>query len=148
MALRSTKFPHGLPELGQRGREKDKEKVENGNLIANFTLSLVNVIVKGGRYFVLENPANSYFWSLPGVAEILEQAGVYLVTFGNCMFEGGARSKRTSLLTNLPDIGKAMQGRICTGSAICERTGDPHAEWQPAVVKGVPVRYPKADETE
>ena len=148
MALRNAKYPHGLPELGQKGREKDREKVENGNLIADFSLELVNVIIAGGRFFVLENPENSLFWSLPGVAAILGQPGVYVITVSNCMFEGGARSKRTSLLTNLPEIGRALQGNICTGKAVCDRTGNPHATWQPEVVKGVPVKYPTADEAE
>ena len=148
MALRSTVFPHGLPELERKGREKDKEKVENGNFIASYALELVADIIGRRKYFLLENPANSLFWALPGLAEIRQAPGVYVVTFSNCMFEGGVRDKQTSLLTNAPGVGAALQDLLCTNKAICDRTGKEHATWRPVVVDGIPVAYPTADEAE
>ena len=64
------------------------------------------------------------------------------------MFMGGTRAKRTSLLTNVPGIGAILEGMLCMGKEICDRTGEPHESWKPDVVRGVPVRYPTADEAE
>ena len=73
---------------------------------------------------------------------------VYVVTFSNCMFAGGVRDKRTSLLTNAPGLDVALHGKLCTNKLSCDRTGQAHAGWQPLVIDGIPVAYPTADEAE
>ena len=147
-ALRSPRYPEGLPGIAEPGRERDKERVEAGNLVAEVTLTNCLQAHRDGRSFAIENPAGSFFWSLVAARCLAAGCGVQWVECNMCMFEGGRRSKRTGVLTNIEEIVKVLGGRVCTGGSICDRTGLAHDSWDPKVVDGAIVNYPTAAEAE
>ena len=99
-----------------------------------------------GRRFVIENPTQSYLWKLDEARELLGREGVVQVDVSNCMFEGGVRNKRTTLVTNFADLVGALGGKTCSGKNLCDRTGLRHDTWTPTVKDGVVVDYPTAAE--
>ena len=68
--------------------------------------------------------------------------------FSNCMFHGGARNKRTALLTNSEAIAEEFGGKVCRGRALCDRTGLQHLTWTPTVVDGQITSYKTEGEAE
>ena len=54
----------------------------------------------------------------------------------------------TAILTNMLELAAVLRDRVCTGRAVCERTGLPHATWAPEVVGGEVVSYPTEQEAE
>ena len=147
-ALRSGRFPAGLPELQREDRRADLLKVEQANELADTTFRCCLEALQQGRYFAIENPANAYLWNLPRAVELAQSKGVHRVTFTNCCFAGGERNKLTAVLTNAQFIAGALEGRLCRGRDLCERTGAPHLTWAPVVRDGVIATYPTEAEAE
>ena len=113
--LRSQKHPAGFPGL----KPKDKLRVELANRLYALAVQVATECLGRKIPFVIENPKNSYFWDLPEVKQLLEQAGVEDVIYQACM-HGGARPKRTQLLGTLP--GSRQLALLCDG-------GHQHEAW-------------------
>ena len=145
-ALRSQRHPYGLPCLRQRRREADRHKVEIGNALATSTFEDAARALKNGKGIAIENPTNSFMWELEEAKHLAEQQGVFKVHFCNCMFRGGKRDKRTTVLTNVAEIRDGLAQRLCHGGAVCDRTGRPHLKWTPVVLNGVITEYPTKGE--
>ena len=132
-ALRSKSYPHGLPGLSKEKRAADREKVEIGNDLARITFMDAETARTAGAKVVVENPSNSYMWDLPEARALAAAPGMMRIDFSNCMFHGGARNKRTAIITNSEEIAAEFRGRVCRGKALCDRTGLQHLSWTPTV---------------
>ena len=107
--LRSTRFPRGLPFLGQ----VDAEKVRKANCIYDFCASIANYCMQHDIGFSIENPMNSYLWMRKAYCELQATTGIHKVSFSACMW-GARRDKKTSLLTNVPSL--LDMAKDCGGS--------------------------------
>ena len=106
--LRDDVYVRGLPTLAG----KDLLRVTDGNALADFTADVAEDCRRRGRTFIIENPASSRLWALPAFARLGRESGVLAVDLHHCCF-GGARPKRTRLLTNEPAL-RAL-ARDCAG---------------------------------
>ena len=86
-------------------------------------------------------------WLLPESVAFERIPGVRRAVFSNCMF-GGQRAKLTAVLTNVPEFYDALDGKICRGSEVCDRTGEAHATWKPTVANGQIIEYKTSGEAE
>lgn len=57
-AVRSPRFPRGLPKM----RKTMRLKVKQGNQHSDFNAKAIYLAEEGGIYFWLENPDSSYLW--------------------------------------------------------------------------------------
>ena len=128
-------------------RAADLRKVELGNAIARATFEDAHAAALTGKLVAIENPENSYMWLLPESVALEQLPGFRRATFSNCLF-GGQRAKLTTVLTNVPEIFDALDGKICRGKVVCDRTGTPHATWRPTVAHGQIIEYQTAGEAE
>ena len=147
-ALRSKNYPHGLPGLNKARRAADREKVDIGNDLARITFTDAETARAAGAKIVVENPSNSYMWDLPEARALAAAPGMMRIDFSNCMFRGGARNKRTAIITNSEAIAAEFRGRVCGGSVRCDRTGLQHLSWTPAVSGGQITAYMTEGEAE
>ena len=98
-ALRSRKFPLGLPDL----TDKQQEQVRSGNDLSDASASLCCALYEAGGYFSLENPERSMIWLVPQLLELFSRAGVAAVlVFYNAY--GTLFVKPTLLLHNMPTL--------------------------------------------
>ena len=147
-ALRSRDHPHGLPGLTKARRAADREKVDTGNDLARITFMDAERARAAGAMVVVENPANSFMWDLPEARALAAAPGMMRVDFSNCMFDGGARNKRTAIITNSEAIAAEFRGRVCRGRGLCDRTGLQHLSWTPTVSGGQITAYMTEGEAE
>ena len=145
-ALRSRRHPYGLPVLQDPRRQVDRRKVEIGNALAALTFADAARAQEQGRGIAVENPTNSFMWELREATDLASRTGMWKVDLCNCMFRGGRRNKRTTILTNVPEIRDSLSGHMCTGTDICDRTKLPHLKWTPKVVAGAITEYPTKGE--
>ena len=136
-ALRSTRHPYGLPDLGRPEHLSDRKRVEIGNAIAEITFEDAAVAHAAGKGIVIENPASSFMWEIEEAQRLAGQPGMCRAVFCNCMFRGGKRRKQTAVLTNIEELCNEIDQRMCHGRDICDRTGVAHLTWAPAVRGGV-----------
>lgn len=147
-ALRSREHPYGLPILNQARRATDREKVDVGNELAKITFMDASAARAAGKIVTIENPTNSYIWDLAEARALAAEPGMQKIEFTNCMFRGGQRNKKTTLLTNSVEIVEEFRDKMCAGRAACDRTGRPHLTWAPAVVEGRITSYVTDGESE
>ena len=131
-ALRSKNYPHGLPGLNKAKRAADREKVDIGNDLARITFTDAETARAAGAKIAVENPSNSYMWDLPEARALAAAPGMMRIDFSNCML-GGARNKRTAIITNSEEMAAEFRGRVCNGKVVCDRTGLQHLSWNPTV---------------
>ena len=90
--------------------------------------------VASGRFFILENTSGPWLWDLPEIVALAAMDGVRSVLFHACA-SGGERRKRTTLLTNMPEVGEEC-GLVCgerRAMADCPFLGRPHLSWESEV---------------
>ena len=109
------------------GNGSDPVEVE-GNLHAEFVRRVIVACLAAGVTFILEHPAGSFLWQLPGFVALAMQPSVHMMVFDQCMYgacvphadgpppgleDPELIRKRTRLLTNHP----AYLGlrRMCNG---------------------------------
>jgi hypothetical protein len=92
-APRSRHFPLGKPGLS----EVDAQKVKVGNILAAFTCAQANRCHNEGRPWMIENPAGSRLWHLPGFQRLQQRKGIIKYCCSYCAF-GCRWRKNTSFL--------------------------------------------------
>ena len=117
------------------------KKVAMGNLIAAITFADVAKAAEQGKGIAIENPTNSFIWDLEEPKLIADMDGMISVEFCNCMFRGGKRNKKTSVLTNVREIADRLRGRMCCGKEVCDRTGQRHLTWDPKVSNDIITKF-------
>ena len=105
--LRDEQHVEGLPQLPSG----DQEKVRMGNLFAQITLDLIQLLAPS-QFWSVENPKFSFLWLQPRWMQLAARTGVFEVNFDMCAY-GHASMKPTKLLTNCKFL-QAM-GRSCPG---------------------------------
>eukprot|EP00971_Amphidinium_carterae_P113341 2245492-Amphidinium_carterae.1 len=81
--LRSDSEPLGLSTLQQQ----DRARVQEANLLAQFTAQIALVTHHAGGSAVLENPRNTYYWAMPDVAALLT-SGFQDFDYHSCAWGG------------------------------------------------------------
>ena len=99
--LRSDDRPDGLSP--RHLMPLDSLKVHKGNVIAEFCAKVASFCIEHNKFFSIENPTGSLLWKLPCYIELLSRPGVASVDFHACMW-GSRRNKRTSFVTNMPQL--------------------------------------------
>ena len=122
--------------------------METGNDLARITFMDAECARAAGATIVVENPANSFMWDLPEARALAAAPGMMRVDFSNCMFHGGARNKKTAILTNSEAIAAEFRGKMCSGRVLCDRTGLQHLTWTPTVIGGQITSYKTEGEAE
>ena len=120
--LRSAAHPAGLPNLSAT----DQTKVEIGNVLANFSCSLLLVGRRMGVPCALENPQTSRLWLLPCFRALNELPDQSAALTHFCM-HGVPWKKATTFIgfnINLLPVG-AFQRRS-SRRGVCARTQRPH----------------------
>lgn len=102
--LRSEDSPLGLPHLSPT----DRVKVEAANQLYERMAAFLEFLNQKNIPWVMENPTNSWLWSLPFFESMIKDA--HFAHCHACAF-GSTRKKKTSFLSNDPDI-RIMQ-RFC-----------------------------------
>ena len=92
--LRSSRHPHGLPDL----KGVSRIKVKTANRIYANVCKLVRS-VGPNSIVTIENPRRSYMWDTVWMKQLIRDMGLFPVTFQQCMM-GGTRDKWTTLYTN------------------------------------------------
>ena len=129
--LRSKEKPMGLDSL----EGLDKVRTETANLVYAATALIVKKCILLDLLCSVENPENSLFWNFPDIAQILQTANGYSVSFHNCM-HGGRRNKLTKWWAT-----KNVYGSL---QVMCDNSHE-HAKWNPTPV-GDNLKFPTADE--
>ena len=145
--IRSTEFPTGIPDELSRMNRKQKTRLELDTKMAELSAESCLRKQQGGKYFSLEHPANSIAWSLDSWRNLARQEGVERYLYSTCMFEGSKRRKMQALLTNHHGVGRRI-ARICLGTRVCDRTGEPHLRWRPRVQNGKILQFSTGEERE
>ena len=129
--LRSESHPMGLPGLSGT----NLARVQQANSLYHFTKDVVLLANSLDIPVSVENPANSWYWSLPPTVEFLAQNAGHWVTFSNCM-HGGTRDKATHWWSTMPWFAPL--------SAMCTKDHN-HGLWKPCIVDGKPF-FPTSQE--
>ena len=101
-AVRSPRFPRGLPKM----RKTMRLKVKQGNQHSDFNAKAIYLAEEGGIYFWLENPDSSYLWIQRGYERFRAPDSPWLYRADFCRF-GTRWRKRTRVATSVP----GLQGR-------------------------------------
>ena len=134
--LRSLKQPEGFSmeqlraEFGESAEVIGK-KLADHNAMAILAAEACIKAIEEGRYFIVENPAQSLLWHLPIYKKLAAMAGVRWTVFHNCAL-GGLRRKYSGVLSNIPEVHECMKGKLCKArdeEAPCDFTGERHLSW-------------------
>lgn len=117
--LRSDQCPLGLDDL----KPADREKVRIGNIMMNFSASVLLLCRRHVIPAALENPAGSRIWLCKPIAAVRKWAVSREIVTDYCQF-GEAWRKRTRILSVYADLSAAE--RKCHGKGICTATGRRH----------------------
>ena len=93
--LRSEDFPLGLPNLA-RDFPQEVTRVRKANTIYQLCADVAEYCVHRAVPFTIDNPANSLFWFVPCIGNLLSHASVGDVLYQACM-HGSSRDKRSRL---------------------------------------------------
>lgn len=144
--LRSEAFPEGIPGRLEGMSKKAKSRLVRDTIMANMAAEEALRAHERGGLFTLENPARSLALELPSWKKLLCSPGVQAVFYTNCMFPDSRRRKNQVLICNSPAF--RPMGRVCGGAAVCDRTGERHLRWRPAVSGGKVIQFTTGDERE
>ena len=145
--LRSEEHPQGTPSVLCRLSPKQRKRLQNDTLMADMSATECWEAAERGKGFTLEHPLRSIAMNLPSWVKLLGRDDVVKIEYHTCMFEGSRRKKAQALITNRRHFEKYV-GLTCTGSAICNRTGERHLKWRPAISQGKIVQFTTGDERE
>ena len=98
-AVRSPRFPRGLPRI----RLSMRRKVREGNQHADFTKEAIRRAETAGAHFWVENPDSSYLWKLRGYQRFLHPQSDWTMRVDFCRF-GTPWQKRTRFGTSIPGL--------------------------------------------
>ena len=107
--LRTSRHVLGRPNLSPA----DRRKLEQGNVLADFTARVASQVRHDRGYFSIENPRKSLLWLHPAMKALRKLPGVIMVPFDMCTY-GAPWQKPTALLTNFPHL-RALR-------SLCPRT--------------------------
>ena len=116
--LRSKERPEGFGD----------PDAEQANLIAKRLAALCGKLQSRGRFWSIENPADSFLWELKEFVKLAKLEGVMWVYLDQCAY-GAPSPKPTYVLTNAPWL--VDTGRLC-------RDAPPHSH---AVLEGRALDY-------
>ena len=125
--LRSAQYPYGLPTLNGL----DQVRVEAANTLYALVDRLVRLACALKLSISVENPANSWFWSLPVIQGMTSSVSGCFTTFDMCV-HGGLRAKATTFWAN-SQILAGLEAK-CPGN-------HKHDSWAARIVNGRP-HYP------
>ena len=145
--LRSEEHPQGIPSALCRLSPKQRKRLQNDTLMADMSATECWKAAERGKGFTLEHPLRSIAMNLPSWVKLLGRDDVVKIEYHTCMFEGSRRKKAQALITNRRHFEKYV-GLTCTGSTICDRTGERHLKWRPAISQGKIVQFTTGDERE
>ena len=100
-AVRSKEFPLGLADLTDNMRAK----VAEGNSFATWVARLLTLALDRAMVVWVENPAGSFFWQHPKIAEVMKQFSLDFFTTDFCRW-GTPWRKRTRFLGNFLAAGQ------------------------------------------
>ena len=103
-------------------------RVQEANSLYHFTRDVVLLANSLGIPVSVENPTNSWYWSLPPAMEFLAQNAGHWVTFSNCM-HGGTQDQAAHWWSTVPWFAPL--------SAMSTKDRN-HAFWKPCIVDGKP----------
>jgi hypothetical protein len=106
--LRSQQEPQGLASL----EGTDLLRVQAANLIYEIVAEVCLIMDARGRYWCIENPANSWMWQTKWLKKLAESTKKKETFFPHCLY-GGTRPKWTKFLHNIPAF-EALAG-VCPG---------------------------------
>lgn len=111
-AVRSPRYPAGLPFM----RRSMREKVKQGNIHARFNVRIMEASDESITFFWLENPDSSYLWIQKGYSRFRRPDSVDVMRADFCRY-GTPWRKRTRVATSIPSLrGKRVLCRCSTGS--------------------------------
>jgi len=107
-AVRSPRYPRGLPRM----RVTMRQKVREGNQHTDFTKEAIVRTEKVGSHFWVENQDSSYLWRMRGYQRFLDPSSSWTMRIDFCRFKTKWR-KRTRFGTSIP----ALRGlrMLCQG---------------------------------
>jgi len=118
-ALRTSDFLYGLPDL----RPADQAKVDMGNSLLKWVISVARACIVNQVVCILENPWTSWAWKLPSMQRLLNDKRMSLTRSDFCCW-GTPWRKSTGFATcGMPTNGFC---RTCRGRKVCDITGRPH----------------------
>ena len=118
--LRNQDHPRGIPDL----RPDEQARVRSANAIYDFCVHAAHACNKSGVVFTVENPRNSWFWTVAtdyaiSVSLNDEWSNLQAVSFQHCMY-GSDRDKWSTWLCT-PDI-------FCSLAVVCDNKHS-HKPW-------------------
>ena len=145
--IRSSEHPEGIPGEVARMTKKQRGRLDADTCMANLSADKCFQALSEGRFFSLEHPEGSIARSLPSWKKLASHPEVETIRYTTCMFEGSERRKRQVLLTNVGTM-RAVIGKVCNGTMVCDRTGKKHRRWRPQVVGGRVTQFSTGEERE
>ena len=97
-----------------------QQELKDAKAHIKFCVSLYEIQIRAGRYFLHEHPAGASSWKMKEMTKLMLHPEVDAVTFDMCCFgmvaskdgEEGPVRKRTTALNNLGEIQKRLN-RVC-----------------------------------
>ena len=127
--------------------KKQRGRLDADTCMANLSADKCFQALSEGRFFSLEHPEGSIARSLPSWKKLASHPEVETIRYTTCMFEGSERRKRQVLLTNVSTM-RAVIGKVCNGTMVCDRTGKKHKRWRPQVKGGRVTQFSTGEERE
>lgn len=127
--------------------KKQRGRLDADTCMANLSADKCFQALSEGRFFSLEHPEGSIARSLPSWKKLASHPEVETIRYTTCMFEGSERRKRQVLLTNVGTM-RAVIGKGCNGTMVCDRTGKKHKRWRPQVIGGRVTQFSTGEERE
>ena len=134
--IRSRRFPWGLPDLPERLQAQ----VLQGNRLARATLRILRACLANGTPAVLENPATSRLFLLPGLRRIMSSACAAYHIIDLCQY-GASWRKPTGLLFlnySAQAIEHFVRPRCTPQHGICSKTKRKHIVLSGNAPEGIP----------
>ena len=108
-AVRSSRFPRGLPSM----RRSMKQRVKEGNVHSDFVSELVVAAEEVDALYWVENPDGSFLWHQRGYKRYKSPASRLVFRADYCRF-GTSWRKRTRVATNSSSLGGLRMLCTCT----------------------------------
>jgi len=133
---RTVDFPWGLPP--EFLSPADFEKVQHGNRIFQAALKIINWLHTRRIPWVLENPATSKCWLLPGLKKLEASSRCVAFFTDFCQFGAAWRRSTKFLSGNLDAQDVERVCRLCSGQGCCSRTQRAHFQLTGSNHQGIP----------
>ena len=124
-AIRSKRFPWGLPQRFLT--PEDRRKVTSENACLRTCFSLISILQQHKIPWIFAQPASSKVWFFPEMQELQQHPQCHSMTTDLCQFRTMWRKPITLLFGNLDSQDTARLLRSCTGlRGRCSRTDQAH----------------------